>query len=152
MAAQHPASMLVSYVARGRRPQSSQMIAYRLTPAAVTAIWRRTSLCVHELTGPSNLWIGVASGTRRTAPPTAGQEDACSSQTRFVAWLVTAIQPHASHTTSIKRAPIEGMRGSRARSSQGTRLRRADTPPRAVSRDRSLDMTRLDTSFDGGSF
>ena len=67
------ASVLVAYPARGRRPQSSHMTPYRLTPAAVTAIWRRTSLCVHELTGPRNLWSGVTSGTSRTAPPTAGR-------------------------------------------------------------------------------
>ena len=101
------------------------MIPYRLTPAAVTAIWRRTSLCVHELTGPGDLWSGVTSGTSRTAPPTAGQAGACSTQTRFGPWLVTAIQPHASHTTSINGAPIEGIRASRARSSQSTRLPRA---------------------------
>jgi hypothetical protein len=96
------------------------MIPYRLTPPAVTAIWRRTSLCVHELTGPRNLWSGVTSGTSRTAPPTAGQAGACSTQTMFGPWLVTAIQPQASHTTSINRGPIEGIGTSRARTSQST--------------------------------
>jgi len=117
-----------TYAGRGRRPQSSHTIPYRLTPADVTAIWRRTSLCVHELTGPRNRWSRVISGTSRTAPPTAGQADACSAQTRFGPWLVTAIQPHASHTTSINGARIGGMRASRTRSSQSTRLPRAGHP------------------------
>jgi len=114
-----------TYAGKGRRPQSSHTIPYRLTPADVTAIWRRTSRWVHELTGPRNLCRRVTSGTTRTAPPTAGHAGACSAQTRFGPWLVTAIQPHASHATSINTAPIEGMRTSRARSSQSIRLPRA---------------------------
>jgi hypothetical protein len=114
------------YRGRGRRPQSSHTMPYRLAPADVTAIWRRTSRCVHELTGPKNRWSRVTSGTSRTAPPKAGQAGTCSAQTRFGPWLVIAIQPHASHTTSINRAPVEGRRTRRTRSTQSTRLPCAD--------------------------
>jgi hypothetical protein len=81
------------------------MTAYRLTPAAVTAIWRRTGLCGQERIAGSSLGSRGSSGTCRSAPPTAGHAASCSAQTECAGWLVTASQPHASHATSIKRAP-----------------------------------------------
>lgn len=78
---------------------------------------------MHELTGPRNLCSRAGSGTSRTAPPTAGHAGTCSAQTRFGPWLVTAIQPHPSHTTSINGAPLERRRTIHHRP-QSTRLPR----------------------------
>jgi hypothetical protein len=73
------------------------MTAYFFTPAAVTAIWRRTRRWPHVVTGGSRRRSGGRSGKWRTAPPTAGQPASCSRQTSLTGWLVIATQPHASH-------------------------------------------------------
>ena len=80
------------------------MTAYFLTPAGVTAIWRRTGRWEHATTAGCMRRSGGRSGMKRTAPPTAEQPSSCSRHTAFTGWAVIATQPHAAQEISITRS------------------------------------------------